>query len=584
MDDEMSAMLASVTTSKTSSVGSVDDRNDISIASMDREELAGILPGADSELLAVVPRNVAGWETTERSPPMVAPESPLEAELAPRTKIVSSPPAASVDGGATKGVDWEVFVDRLDTDGAIRNGSKIIGLKEANKLLVWNSKLRDMKPVGFSTVRIAGTGPGRMPVQLQLCAKGQKEPVAVEKVRTVRAFSVSSFTGLKVERAAIDDGTSASSCDLRVALRIGPYGGNLTPGGEVAKGSAQKLGCDRACCFHFTSEIGFTAAQFKSTLGDDEWLIPHSFSATSPRNCSHTLPSSVRSALQGKAAKLEARQYPFYFVAVLEDTTRVLVEGSFRMQSGSDERMAAMTQQKRRWRKEDVKGSALGKRQSLASLDANELKQKQQQAAARAAAVASPAAASPAAVNKSEAGGVVYRCRCSRCGRPKKQAASSCPCSKTAPCSPLLSKQQLLIEESPLVVLSSRRPDYTTKCKHCSVPKKQPRSKCPCNGTGLHPQLMVAAGSPLDPQVTVERPGAGGKGDVSPTFRKMDLDDINMSQPQENEGPNGLQLNQSTDGLADMAEPGEADAIDMSDSSWNTLIPTDVEIESLGPR
>ena len=660
-EDEISKMLASVTTSKTSSVGSVDDQHEVSMSSVDLVDLEGVLPGGDGELLAAVPQHAAGWETTERSPPMIAPDSPLEPDLGGVAKtIITSPAAAASAGGATKGVDWKVFTETLETDGAIRNGSKIVGLKEANQLLVWNSKLRDMKPVGLSTVRIEGIGPGRMPAHLELCAKGQNEPVAVEQVRTVQAFSVSSFTGLKVERAATDDGTSASRCDLRVTLRIGPYGGYLTEGAETAKGSAQNLGCDRACCFLPTSEIGFTAAQYKSTLGDDEWLIPHAFSATPPRSCSHTFPSSVRTALQGKAAKVEDRQYPFYFVAVLEDRTRVLVEGSFRMQSGTDERMVAMTQQKRRWRKDEVKGSAPGKRQSLASLDTNELKQKKQAASAsqRAAATskratptskratptskratptptrATPTSASLAAAGAGagagavagagDVGGIVYTCRCKRCGRPKKQKASSCPCPKTEG-SPLMQPQQRVIEESPMKGSSSHRPDYTSKCKHCSMVKKQPRSLCPCNGTGVYPHHMVAMQSSPDPQAGLQvdgsfsaprtpmQPGSGddsggddasselfqgtpeaavaaaaadGAGASGPIFRKMHLDDFSMIQPgpmsQEDMGHSLADLNESADSLAEMEEPGEANAIDMSDSSWDTLIATELETQPFG--
>jgi hypothetical protein len=622
------------------------------MSSVDLVDLEGVLPGGDGELLADVPKHAAEWETTERSPPMIAPDSPLEPDLAgvAKTIITSPAAAASAVAGATKGVDWEVFTETLDTNGAIRNGSKIVGLKEANQLLVWNSKLRDMRPVGLSTVRIEGIGLGKMPVRLELCAKFQKEPVAVEQVRTVQAFSVSSFTGLKVEKAVAGDETSASSCDLRVTLRIGPYGGYLTAGGDTAKGSAQNLGCDRACCFLPTSEIGFTAAQHKSTLGDDEWLIPHAFSATPPRSCSHTFPSSFRASLQGKAAKLEARQYPFYFVAVLEDSTRVLVEGSFRMQSGTDERMAAMTQQKRRWRKDEVKGSAPGKRQSLASLDANELKKQAAAASQQAAATskratptskratstskratpkpkratpkpkrATPTSTSPASAGASEVGDVVYTCRCKRCGRPKKQAASSCPCPKTEG-SPLMQPQQRVIEESPMKGSSAVRPDYMSKCKHCLMLKKQPRSLCPCNGTGVFPHHLVAMQSPPDPtaglhihdgsfsaprtpmqpgggggesggdatselfqgspEATVAAAAADGSGATGPIFRKMDLDDFSMVQPtQEDMGQNLAELNGSVASLAEMEEPGEANAIDMSDSSWDTLIPTGLEAQ-----
>lgn len=588
-EDEISRMLASVTTSKTSSVSSVDDQHDISMSSVDLVDLEGVLPGADRELLAAVPKQAAGLETTKRSPPMVAPDSPLEPDLGGVAKTINTSPAgaAGTAAGATKDVDWEVFTETLDMNGAIRNGSKIVGLKEANQLLVWNSKLRDMRPAGLSTVRIEGVGLGRMPVRLELCAKGQTQPVAVEQVREVQAFSASSFTGLKVERAVADNGTSATTCDLRVTLRIGPYGGYLTAGGDTAKGSAQNLGCDRACCFLPTSEIGFTAAQHKSALGDDEWLIPHAFSERPPRSCSHTFPSSFRTAVQGKAAKLEARLYPFYFVAVLEDSTRVLVEGSFRMQSGTDERMAAMTQQKRRWRKEDVKGS--GKRQSLASLDANELKQQKQAAAASQQAAATSKRATST----------------SKRATPTPKRAT--PKSKRATSSPMNGS-------------TSHRPDYTSKCKHCSMPKKQPRSLCPCNGTGVFPHHLVAMQPHPKPQSDLQvhdssfsaprtpmQPGGGDDssgGDATseffletpeatvaaaadssePMFRKIDLDDFNMIQPaQEDMGHNLADLNESAESLAEMEEPGEANAIDMSDSSWNTeLIPTGSEAQPSG--
>ena len=564
-------------------VGSVDD--------VDLVDLEGLLPGGDSELLREVQRETdRQTQGLETSLCLSVPDSPFDldrrgsaGELGSLAKtIVASPPAVTErQRGVEKGVAWEVFIDDVDTNGAVRNGSKILGLKEANQLLVWNSKLRDMRPVGLSTVRIEGVGAGRMPAVLELWAKGQQEPVAVEQVRTVRSFSVSSFTGLKVERAVTDvEDTSACTCDLRVALRVGPYGGNLTAGGEAAKGSAQKLGCDRACCFLSTSEIGFTAAQHKSTLGEDEWLIPHAFSATSVRSCCHTLPSSVRSVLQGKAAKLEDRQYPFYFVAVLEDSTRVLVEGSFRMQSGSDERMVAMTQQKRRWRKDEINAVASGKRQSLASLDGNELKQNQEKQREA----------------QSAARDTESTFRCKRCGRSKKQRASSCPCSsgdKAAASPHIMTKQRTpLRSEEGKAEGSARRPDYMFRCKHCSAPKKQPRSLCPCNGTGLYPQagrdrerqsgfslsLCGSASASAElfqgtPEAAVAAAAAERRTerDSDPIFRKMELDDISSSQ-------DDIVPISEAGSLAEMDEPGWAHAIDMSDSSWNDLIPSGMEV------
>ena len=169
---------------------------------------------------------------------------------------------------------------------------------------------------------------------------------------------------------------------------------------------------------------------------------------------------------------------------------------------------------------------------------------------------------------------------------------------------------------------SSHRPDYTSKCKHCSMVKKQPRSLCPCNGTGVYPHHMVAMQSPPDPQVglhvdgsfsaprTPMQPGSGddsGGGDATselfqgtpeaavaaaaadggvtsgPIFHKMELDDFSMIQPaQEDRGHNIADLNESADSLAEMEEPGEANAIDMSDSSWDTLIPTASETQPVG--
>ena len=564
-------------------VGSVDD--------VDLADLEGLLPGGDSELLREVHREPARQiEGLETSLCLSVPDSPFDLDRTEparelgslaKTIVTSSPAAAERQRGVEKGAAWEVFIDDVDTDGAVRNGSKILGLKEANQLLVWNSKLRDMRPVGLSTVRIEGVGAGRMPAVLELWAKGQPEPVAVEQVRTVRAFSVSSFTGLKVERALTDvEDASASTCDLRVSLRVGPYGGNLTAGGEAAKGSAQKLGCDRACCFLSTSEIGFTAAQHKSTLGEDEWLIPHAFSATSVRSCCHTLPASVRSVLQGKAAKLEDRQYPFYFVAALEDRTRVLVQGSFRMQSGSDERMVAMTQQKRRWRKDEVNAVASGKRQSLASLDGNELKQNQEQQRE-----------TQSAVSDTE-----RSFQCTRCGQPKKQRASSCPCSsgdKTAASPHVMAKQRTPLRSTEgKAEGSARRPDYMFRCKHCSATKKQPRSLCPCNGTGLYPRaerdrererglslsLCGSASASVElfqgtPEAAVAAATAERRTetDSDPIFRKMELDDITASQED-------IVPFSEAGSLAEMEEPGWAHAIDMSDSSWNDLIPSDMEV------
>ena len=150
--------------------------------------------------------------------------------------------------------------------------------------------------------------------------------------------------------------------------------------------------------------------------------------------------------------------------------------------------------------------------------------------------------------------------------------------------------------------------------------KKQPRSLCPCNGTGVFPHHLVAMQPRPNPHSDLQvhdssfsaprtpmQPGGGddsGGGDATseffletpeatvaagadssePMFRKIDLDDFNMIQPaQEDMGHNLADLNESAESLAEMEEPGEANAIDMSDSSWNTeLIPTGLEAQPSG--
>ena len=130
------------------------------------------------------------------------------------------------------------------------------------------------------------------------------------------------------------------------------------------------------------------------------------------------------------------------------------------------------------------------------------------------------------------------------------------------------------------------------------MPKKQARSKCPCNGTGLHPHQMIpigtsttdpkadlhAAGAELfngTPEAAVAAAAADGSNDGESIFRKMELDDISMSQ--EDLGRSRLaDLSETADGLAEMEEPGEANAIDMSDSSWNTLTQTEADVACSG--
>jgi hypothetical protein len=636
-DDELSAMLASVTTSKTSSTEEAGDHDtslsstfssmdpnsslNSTVSSIDHDELAGILPGGDDALLAAVPQQdrVEWLASSERSPPMAAPDSPFMGEFGPLAKTIMASPA----GGAPRGVEWEVFCDDLETNGAVRNGSKILELEEKNQLLVWNSKLRDTKPVGFSTLRIEGVGPGRMPVQLEMCAKGQQQPIAVEQVRTVADFSGTSYTGLKVERMASDNGAT-SCCNLRIALRIGPYEG--TKGGGGAKGTPQKLGCDRACCVLPTAEIGFTPAQgIKSTLGEDDWLIPHAYSATSDRLCEHTFTSSVRSALQGKAAKSVVRQYPFYFVAVLEDSTRILVQGGFRLQSGSDQRMAAMTEQKRNWRQDNEKvkvkakagvlnSAATRRRKGLATRDSNE---QQQQPQAAAAAAAPTAAAAPAAGGTTSpatpAGASGYTSRCKHCGEPKKSNASKCPCPKPAAAaaaapSPLQPRHQFLIEESPAKMPALRlgpsgspiggqrrpRPDYTTKCRYCGVPKKQAASKCPCKGTGLHPGLTVAMGAVVGLPVPAGAVGAaaaaaaaaatgvGGAGTHTDAATLSIGDPLPQPLPQqEEEEEEEEEMAEEPGGGGGVGGDMEVSSIEeegrTSSSGWDSLIPPDVD-------
>lgn len=492
--DELTTMLASVTCSTVTSsmefeplelahgsMEMVEDAEDAdtSFGSMDQSELSGILPGGDDAVLSAVP----GWQSISRSPPMAAPDSPFQ-------------PAAAEKCAGAEG--WAVFRDGLETDAA-PNGSQIVGLREADNLLVWNGKLRDGRPAGFSTLRLDNASAGRMPAAIELRAKGHSEPVAVERVRTVAAFTTSSFTGLKVERSAEDDGASGS-CELRVAFRVGPYQATPKMAGG-GNGSAQKLGCDRACCFVPSAEIGFTAAPFSSALGEDEWLIPHAFSETRERACSHTLPAPVRNALQGRKVQ-GIRLYPFYFVAVLEDGVRVLVEGSFRLQSGSDERIVAMTQQKRRWRQTDENQdldkrrkeraaaaaamAAGGKRPTLGELDANGLS---------------------LSGGLGGAGDVVYTCRCRHCGQPKQHSASTCPCPKEG--------AEKVVGLLPMLP----RAEWTSSCKHCRQLKRQPASKCECNGAGRHPAPLLSAAAAAGVADSLAIEAAAAKAEV-----RADLD------------------------------------------------------------
>jgi hypothetical protein len=88
------------------------------------------------------------------------------------------------------------------------------------------------------------------------------------------------------------------------------------------------------------------------------------------------------------------------------------------------------------------------------------------------------------------------------------------------------------------------------------------------------------------PEAAVAAAAADGAGASGPIFRKMHLDDFSMIQPgpmsQEDMGHSLADLNESADSLAEMEEPGEANAIDMSDSSWDTLIATELETQPFG--
>ena len=559
-EDELSAMLASVTCSTVTSsmefeplelahgsmaVVGEDADTDTSIGSMDHSELSGILPGGDDAVLAAVP----GWHSISRSPPMAAPDSLFQ------------PVAAA--GSVEKGVGWAVFQDGLETD-ATPNGSQIVGLREADHLLVWNSKLRDAKPPGLSTLRLDGVGAGRMPAAIELRTKGRQEPVAVERVQTVAAFTTTSFTGLKVERSAVDDGASGR-CDLHVAFRVGPYEATPKAAGG-GRGSAQKLGCDRACCFVPTADIGFTAAPFNSSLSEDEWLIPHAFSETRERACAHTLPASTRNALQGKKTASGSRTYPFYFVAVLENDERVLIQGSFRLQSGSDERIAAMTQQKKRWRQTDenhtlnkrrkeraaaAAAAGAGRGPTLAELDANGL---------------------PLSGGLGKEGCAVYMCRCKRCGQPKAQSASTCPCPKSDG-----ALQQMMAGGLLPIIPATKRPEWTSSCKHCGQMKRQPASKCACNGTGHHPSplLSAAAAAGVADSLVIEAAAlAAAKAEVRADLDALEADGVVIG---EGEHSPASAVDAAASLASTLAEVKQ-EVIDGSETVWDSLVPTEVAI------
>ena len=98
----------------------------------------------------------------------------------------------------------------------------------------------------------------------------------------------------------------------------------------------------------------------------------------------------------------------------------------------------------------------------------------------------------------------------------------------------------------------------------------------------MQESMNVALPSDEDSQGNTAAAAADGSNDGESIFRKMELDDISMSQ--EDLGRSRFaDLSETADGLAEMEEPGEANAIDMSDSSWNTeLIPTGLEAQPSG--